>query len=106
MRRQRSHAPQATPPLATSTGVVTEQEAYAPHAWAAMGQGRVDPAPPCPYKYCPEREKQGKEGKKGRNRERVIDNFLKEEREGDRERDKRIFRERKVGGGAKKKERE
>jgi len=88
MRRQRSRALQATPPLATFTDAVTKQEACAPHAWAAMGRGRVDPAPH-PYKYCPERKKE-EEGGKGRETERERSTVF--EREGrDQKRETTVF---------------
>jgi len=49
MRCQSSRAPQATPPLATSVGAVTEQETCdACMGNDGTGQGR--PRSPCPYK--------------------------------------------------------
>ena len=48
MRRKRSCVPQATPPMATSPGAVTDQGNCALHACAEMGRGRVGHAPPAP----------------------------------------------------------
>ena len=68
MRKQRSRALQAMPPLATSAGAAAVQETCAPCIGSdGMGLGR--PRSPCPYKYhLNAREK--KEKKKAANGER------------------------------------
>jgi len=83
MRKQRSRALQATPPLATSAGAAAVQETCAPCMGSdGMGQGR--PRSPCPYKYHPNaREK--KEKKNGSKR-----GEKPKERETDQEREKPI----------------
>jgi len=53
-----------------------------PHAWAAMGRGRVDPVPPAPINSDPKGRKRGgktAENREGnRERERETDNVERE----------------------------
>jgi hypothetical protein len=49
MSRQRSRAPQVTPPLATSARATAVQETCAP-CMGSDGTGQGRPRSPCPYK--------------------------------------------------------
>ena len=75
MRKQRSRALQATPPLATSAGAAAVQETCAP-CMGSDGTRQGRPRSPCPYKYHPnagekkERKNGSKRGEKPTERER------------------------------------
>jgi hypothetical protein len=74
MRKQRSRALQATPPLATSAGAAAVQETCAP-CMGSDGTRQGRPRSPCPYKYHPnagEKKREKKRQQTGRetNRER------------------------------------
>jgi hypothetical protein len=58
-----------------------QSKRHAPHAWAAMGRGRVDPAPPAPINNDPKGRKGGEKNcrkQEGRPRERQTDSVERE----------------------------